>query len=142
VRSGLAGTVADIVGRATLPAGSGARTADFGVLTAVTGTGADVSIVLDRETPYSVWNDPGMVIDGNDNPRTYPLRLAPGATIRSILGLCGFDRGITGGDNALGNAPCTPAQLTAAVRSGPRGPVWIKYDARGRVASIYEVYRP
>jgi hypothetical protein len=138
--------VGGIVQGTTMPTGTGVRTTDFGLLTGYrAGSGGAATVTLDREvagSPFGKQND-GSPADENDNPRTYPLRLASGVLIRSAIGLCNSGNGVTMTPRtSLGTQTCTRAQLQAALANGSAGPVWIKYDAQGEVTAIIEAYRP
>jgi hypothetical protein len=137
--SPLRAVVGTIVTGATLLAGSGTRTTDFGLLTSYrAGAGGSATVTLDREVAASPFTGD---TDANDNPKTYPLQLAPDVLIRSAITLCPTDAGLTANPHGLGIRPCTLAQLQATLSSGSPGPVWIRYDAQGRVAAIVETYR-
>jgi hypothetical protein len=139
-------TIDGILAAARLPAGSGTRTTDFGVLRKVTAKpGGPVTVTLDREVAASGFgpvSDDGAPTDENDNPKTYELPLADDVLVRSAITLCP-DRGVTIADGtSLGTGKCTVSGVRAAVAAGGTGPVWIRYDGSGQVAAIVEAYRP
>jgi hypothetical protein len=138
-------TLDRILASVTLPAGSGKRTTDFGLLTKVTtAPGGPVTVTLDRETaasPFGTAFDTGEPADQNDNPTTYDLPLAENVLVRSAISICP-DHGLTiAQDTGLGNQKCTVSDLRTAVAGGGTGPVWIRYDGAGDVAAIVEAYR-
>jgi hypothetical protein len=138
VGSPLQATVRQIVQAAGLPAGTGARTTDFGLLTGHRVDSRGASVLLDRELPLGLFTEH---YDENDNPRVYPLRLAPRVVVFSVSSLCGTGFGTTTDRRGLGVQRCTRAQLQASLATRPAGPAWIKYDARGQVVAIVEVFR-
>jgi hypothetical protein len=135
--------VRTMVDGATLPAGTGGRLDDFGLITGYQRTAAGVTVTFDRAVPRSLWTPN----DVNGNPQTYRLPLAPNVAIRSALTLCG-DPALSTGPDGLAATPCSLSTLTARLDQAATAPVvrathvWIRYDQSGRVISITEDYRP
>jgi hypothetical protein len=143
VGSPLAAQVREIVAGADLPARTAGPRSDFGLIKVIRTDRNGTILTLDRmihSNPYDEY-DPPYPADVNENPKTYDLRVAPNAVIRSVLNLCDERDGVLSTDrsDALGNKPCSLVDFATKGQSGAT--VWLTYDVHGKVNGIAEEFR-